>query len=477
MASSFEKLTAEQVRDNYREQFFVAELVAPTIVDAMAGDPDGLIHKNNLGAALRITIPLWSERPPAPGLDNELALEYQFSSSSEWVRIGATEVIPWPGDLPDDSFPLDKLIPVDVFKDYEGTFQFRYSVKNWNGLTERKSVPTPVTIDRTGPLWADPEHAVIEIVEKPVITDVVLARDNGVFCVIPDFIEAKRADVWVLVAWLDRVPLPTEDITQFVVHTGLLPADRKVLVPADVVRKYGSKTQYAVAFLVDKAGNRGEMSLPATVQVALGTLPSALQPCTVPLAADGVIDRADAAFPTKVHISLYAGFTPEDGIEVKWGENWLTRTSVGAHLPFPLMITMPWPHMARQYDFTSTTHVQTVKVDYRVLRGDYPFDSPGAIDVDTDFARPGPGNPGVDPGPINPDLNLIEFESSLGSGTELVEGDIGEDAKASIELFDNPEVGDTLTLYYNGAAVLPAYVVKGTEAPNEVIPFVIPWDV
>lgn len=143
----------------------------------------------------------------------------------------------------------------------------------------------------------------------------------------------------------------------------------------------------------------------------------------------------------------------------------------------PLTITVPWPHMAGEYDFTSTTHVQTVQVDYKVQRGDYPFDSPGAIDVDTDFARPEPGGPGVDPGPINPDLNLIEFESSLGSGTELVEGDIGEDAKASIELFDNPEVGDTLTLYYNGAAVLPAYVVKGTEAPNEVIPFVIPWDV
>lgn len=48
-----------------------------------------------------------------------------------------------------------------------------------------------------------------------MITDAVLVRDNGVFCVIPDFIEAKRADVWVHVAWLDRVPLPTEDIGQF----------------------------------------------------------------------------------------------------------------------------------------------------------------------------------------------------------------------------------------------------------------------
>lgn len=476
MASSFERLTAKQVRDNYREQFFVAGLEPPVIVDAMAGDPDGLIHKDKLGAALAVKIPLWDDRPTIGTRYNVLTLECLLSSSPEWVRIGDPEEIPWPDELPDSAFPLDREIPLTIFKDYEGVLQFRYRVKNWNSSSERES-QVPVTIDRTGPLWVDPEHAVIDIVEKPVITDDVLKRDGGVFCVIPDFIEAKRADVWVHVAWLDRVPLPTEDIGQFIELSMLMPADRKVLVRADVVRRYGSKTQYAVAILIDKAGNRGEMSLPVTVNVALGTLPSALQPCTVPLAADGVIDRADAAFPTKVHIPSYTGWNSEDGIVVSWGKRELARTSVGAHLPFDLMITVPWAHLAAEYDFNSATHVQTVKVDYKVLRGDYPFDSPGAIDVDTDFARPGPGDPGVDPGPINPDLNLIEFESSLGSNTELVEGDIGKDAKAFIELYDGPDIGDTLTLYYNGAPVLPAYDVKGTEAPNEKILFVIPWDV
>jgi hypothetical protein len=370
MASSFERLTAKQVRDNYREQFFVADLEKPTIVDAMAGDPDGLIHKDKLGAALAVKIPLWDDRPPE-GLFNVLTLECLLSSSPEWVRIGAPEVMPWPGELPDSDFPLDREIPLTVFKDYEGLLQFRYRVKNWNDDSERESPVAPVTIDRTGPLWVDPEHAVIDIVEQPVITDAVLVRDNGVFCVIPDFIEAKRADVWVHVAWLDRVPLPTEDIGQFIELSMLMPADRKVLVRADVVRRYGSKTQYAVAILIDKAGNRGEMSLPVTVNVALGTLPSALQPCTVPLAADGVIDRADAAFPTKVHIPSYTGWNSEDGIVVSWGKRELARTSVGAHLPFDLMITVPWAHLAAEYDFNSATHVQTVKVDYKVLRGDY----------------------------------------------------------------------------------------------------------
>jgi hypothetical protein len=477
MASSFKKLTAEQVRANYREQFSVVDLQAPGITDIVSGDTEGLIHSSKLNAPLNVTIPLWDERPPFPGPVNVLTLEVQLSSSTEWVRAGTPEDIPGPADLPDVDFPLKKTIPLSIFQDYEGKFQFRYRVKNWNDLTERESPAAPVTIDRTGPLWVDPLKAVIDIVEKPVITDVILGKDKGVWCVIPDFTEAtNKADVWAHVAWLDRVPLPTEDITQFIERSTLLPPDRKVLVPEAAVRKYGSKTQYAVAILIDKAGNRGEMSLPATVPVALGTLPSGLKPCTVPLAADGLVDRADAAFPTKVHIEEYTGYNDADGIVVKWGGRELARTSVGAHKPFPLTITVPWSDMAAEYNFDSATHKQPVSVDYKVLRGDYPFSSPSAITVVTDFAIPGPVNP--DPDPINRTLNSIVFKSSEGSSTELVLKDIGEDADAFIELYDDPEVGDTLTLYYNGEVVDASnnpYEIDGTEDPNDVITMVIPW--
>ncbi|MNO81275.1 hypothetical protein D3C76_725110 [compost metagenome] len=476
MASSYNKLTAEQVRANYRQQSLVADLLIPRVVDAMAGDPDGLIHKDKLGAPLKVDIPLWDERPPASELFNVLTLECLLSSSPEWVRIGAPEDIPGPDDLPDTAFPLSKEIPLEAFRDYEGKFLFRYRVKNWNGQSERESPPTPVTVDRTGPIWVDAERAMIDIVEKPVITDAVLARDKGVFCVIPDFIEAKRDDVTVHVAWLDRVPSPGEDITQFIVLSRLLPADRRVLVPDSAVTRYGSKTQYAVAILVDKAGNRGEMSLPATVQVALGTLPSGLTPCTVPLAADGVVDRADAAFPTKVHIEQFTGYDNNDGVVVKWGDKTLARTSVGSHLPFPLDITIPWLHMAQEYDFNSATHVQTVDVNYEIHRGDYPYVPPSGIVVNTNFAIPGPVNP--DPEPINPNLNPVVFDSFSGSSTELTLADIGKDATASIKLFDDPEVEHTLTLYYDGVVVDAPnnpYEVDGTESPNQVIDIVIPW--
>ena len=477
MASSYEKkLTPEQVRASYREQFFVADLLFPILVDRL--DVQGLVHSGKLNAALRIDIPLWDERPPL-GRVNVLTMEWMPSSSNEYLAVVASEDIPDASVLPDADFPLSRSIPLAIFSSYEGLFKFRYRVSNWNGGGERVSPSINVIIDRTGPKWVAPEHAMISITE-PVITDAVLTSDGGVKCVIPEFTEANsRAEVMVAVAWLDRMPAEGEDIDKFIVLFQPLPPSREVLVPASAVTNYGSKTQYAIALLIDKAGNRGELSLPATVQVALGTLPSALKPCTVPLAdGDGLVDRADAAFPTKVHIESYTGYSESDGILVMWGTKTLTRTSVGAHLPFPLKITVPWPHMMQEYDFTSSTHVQSVDVNYEVLRGDYPFAPPSGIMVDTDFSIPKPGNP--DPEPIDPTLNLINFLSSTGSSTELTLADIGAVAKASVELFDDPNLGDTLTLYYNGVVVDSPenpYVVTGTETPNEVIDFNIPWDV
>ncbi|MGY2339985.1 hypothetical protein ACW9HW_12165 [Pseudomonas sp. SDO5532_S415] len=475
MASSFQKLTAEQVRARYRQSFPRADLLKPTIVDAM--DDTGLIHSSKLDFALNVTIPEWSERPPFPGPVNVLRMEWLLPSSNQWRDFGDPEDIPGPIEAPDLDFPLERSIPVDVFRDHEGPFEFRYRVKNWNNATERVSATAPVLLDRSGPVWVNPLTAMIDIVEKPVITDAVLARDLGVYCIIPDFVEANRVDVWVKVYWMTRPPLPTENIADFQVLSIQLPPDRKVLIPEDVIKGYGSKTQFAVAVLFDKAGNPGERSLPATVPVALGTLPSGLQPCTVPLAEDAetLIDRADAAYPTEVHIKEYTGWHDSHGVQIWWGGHKLPITSVGAHSKWPLKIPVPWSIMSLVYDFDSTTHVQDIDVDYQILVGDYPFDSPGPVNINTDFAIPKPGDP--DPDPIDISLNLIEFLSFSGSSTELTLSDIDEDATVFIELYDDPEIGVTFTPRYNGVPLLAApYEVNGSETPNQKIPFTVTWD-
>lgn len=475
MASSFkeQQLTAEQVRIRYREKFSTAAdpLGEATIVDAFPGDADGLIPITKIDSPLKVTIPLWTDRTEIPTIPDKLLLEYKHSGLPGYVPIGLEEEIP--SSVPDSEFPLSREIPLDIFKSFEGTFQFRYCVTDWN--TNRREAPdSPITIDRTGPVRPG-APAAIDVVQ-PLITDAVLTSDGGVRCVVPDFTEDKKEFVKVAVGWMATLPEDEADFPDLVAFFNLLPSTREILVPKNFVTDIGSKIQYAVYFLFDKAGNRSEMSLPKSVQVALGELPSALQPCTVPLAYDGLIDRADAAYPTTVHIDSYTGWDMDDGIVIQWGKKTLARTPVSAHYPFPLKINMPWSHMAGEYDFDLITHVQPVDVDYTVLRGDYPTASPANITVDTDFAITGPENP--NPEPINPDLELIQFESFSGSDKELTTDDIGEDAKGHIKLFETPVpvAGDTLTLYYNGTAVSsPAYVVKGDETAGQEIPMVIPW--
>lgn len=67
MASSYQKLTAEQVRARYHQRFLADDLQPPRIVDAL--DADGLIHSSKRDAPLKVHIPLWDGRPPFPGAE------------------------------------------------------------------------------------------------------------------------------------------------------------------------------------------------------------------------------------------------------------------------------------------------------------------------------------------------------------------------------------------------------------------------
>lgn len=476
MADSSARPTAEQVRIDYRKKLFKESeglaLQPPTVVDAIPGDADGLIPESKIHAPLKIDIPEWPDRPEA-GLPffNKLYLDWKPASSSTFLEFHSEDV-PDVGSLPSDQFPLNREIPLSVFENYEGTFLIRYRVKEWNAATETPSPSKPITIDRTGPIRPDVPGPII--VSEPLITSAILDRDGGVWCEIPDFIEDKKDFVTVAVAWMDKLP-PADPDPADLAYQGTLPTDRKILVPKTKVTPLGSNIHYVVYFLFDKAGNRSDMSYPVVeVMVALGNLPAGLGIPRVPLAADDLIDRVDADFPTKVEIDQYINWDAYDLIRVRWGTTKLAETPVGSHLPFPLKITVPWLHIKAEYDFDGA-NVQETEVDYEVLRGRYPTDSPGKIDVKVDLAIPGPGT--EDPGPINPNLELIKFLSFSDSDTELTEDDIGESASAFIELYDDPEVGDTLTLYWNGMAVTPAYVVSGNETPNEEVEIIIEWDV
>lgn len=479
MADSSKRQSAETVRSNYRQQLLKAgeglALNAPTIVDKISDDADGLMPIGKINASLKVTIPLWPDRPPMKDRFNRLFLDWRVVKTPEDQFVEFyQEDIPGPATLPDDQFPLEKEIPLHVFENFEGKFEFRYRVRNWNTAIEADSDPAPVTIDRTGPIRPGIPEKII--VEKPLITTAILEADGGILCEVPDFDEHKKEFVTIAVALLDKPPTGELDPADLA-FLGVLPLHRKISIPKEQVYKLGSRLQYIVYFLFDKAGNRSDMPFPTEVQVALGDLPANLQKAEVPLAADDLIDRADGAFPTTVRIKEYKNWLAEDGILIQWGKNNIARTPVGAHLPFPLDITVPWSHLKAEYDFDKGG-VQATEVDYAVLRGDYPTASPGSIQVNVDLAIPGPENP--EPEPINPVLGLVRFESASGSGTQLTPGDAGKPAKGHITLTAALLAGllkdDVLTLYWNGVAVSSTpYKVMGDEVADQEVSMDIPW--
>ncbi|MGY2262507.1 hypothetical protein [Pseudomonas sp. SDO55104_S430] len=481
MADSERTRTAEQVRSDYRKQLFRArrqeELAPPDMTDIIEGDADGLIHIDFADDPIRFTVKEWADRPVFPNiLVNTLFVEMRRITvpESQYVQISAEE-FGNTTDFPSSNFPLEKEIPLHLTAGIEGKFQLRCRLEPWNLSPIIDSLPAPFELDRTGPIRPGVPKSII--VHEPLITEEVLARDKGINCEVPDFEEEKKGAVTLAVALLKEPPTEEPDREELV-FLGGLPLTRQITIPEASVRKLGSMLMYIVYFLYDKAGNRSDMPYPTPVQVALGKLPMDPDSCSVPLAEDdGVIDRADAAFPTTVWIDPIADYQEADGIVITWGGTRLPRTAISAHLPFPLTITVPRDVINGEYDFAGADS-QPIKVDYEVYRGDYSIPSKASITVNVNLKVAGPPDPG--PGPENPLLGLVEFLSSSGSSTELVPADIGEDAQGTItltkDILDHVLAGDLLTLYWNGEAVSsPAYAIVGTETVDQKIPIVIPW--
>lgn len=472
MARSYDASKAEQVRKHYRESRFVAvDLSPPGLVDKIPGDADGLMPHDKVDAPLEIDIPLFSDRHSV--VPNLLTVEWLPASSSEYLFV-SEEDIPGSGTLPDDRFPLRKQLPLSLFENYEGKFEFRYRVRNWNDHTkERESPPVPVTIDRIGPIRPATPEAIVGV--PALVTSDILTRDGGLKCEIPDFTEDKKEFVWVVVGLMDKPPESAADFPALVVIDELLKSSREILIHEPYITAIGSKLQYLVYYLFDKAGNRSERSYDRSIQVALGELPSGLSSCEVPLADDdGFIDRADGAMPVKVHIPEYTDWQTTDGIVIEFGNQTLARTPVGAHLEFPLEITIPWWRVSAAYDFLAGGP-QDIQVDYRVFRGDYPTRSPAPTPATLILELPGPENP--NPEPINPVLDVIRFLSFSLSDSELTIGDIDEDATAFFKLPDNVVANDVFTITYNNRVISSApYTVSGSEDPNQEVSRSIPWD-
>lgn len=238
----------------------------------------------------------------------------------------------------------------------------------------------------------------------------------------------------------------------------------------------GEEGQYLIYYnLSDRTGNTGPDSHFKVVNVFLTLSPDNLQPPLVPQADDAEgIDLDDAIAGVGVEIEAYDNALSKDLIQVYWDGK-----PVPGRLPvipgsFPLFATVPYS-MVR--DTPPNPGPKTSKVTYEVIRDERVFPEAVGLDVDVDLTVAGPPDPGPepDPGLGNPDLDPVTVQAANTTDPNKLEpGDNGEDATATVPLYDGAAAGEIMHLLWAGVEVA-TYTVTGSETPGDDVTFTISW--
>lgn len=460
-----QKLKSQRVRDDYlkrRAQRRAQDGLGPVeVVDAIAGDADGLMPVAKLTSDIALKVPGWGADGP-PGAKEILRLEWRYETDADYVGLGE-ESITLPVTEP---FPIARAIEHRHFDGREGRFDFRYGVKGWNDNVMIYSEAQPITLDRT-PIYDQQDPPAVE--DPGPVNDDVLNVAGGVVLTIPDFVEEKKEFVKVAVAWAFKPPPADQPIVPDL--TVILPDDRKVLIERRIIEALPSGDHYVTYELFDKAGNRSRPARVRTVKVALGPLPEPLSSPFVPLAPDindNLIDLEDAHVGVYVEVPRYDHHHSADQVVVTWGTGALQGVLVGgAQDPFPVEVPVDWTHLKTQY--TQDPASQATPVTYKIVRGttDFELDPAKAISVNVNLGYTGPDNPD-EPNPVNPVLAPVLVKGDSGMDNHLDDTDNGKPATAFVTVYDPPLKGDVITLFWNGVAVADTVTLDAEAAGDEV---------
>ena len=460
----------KQLARNARVAFFKRraariDLAAPTIMSVLPGEPLGLIPAALLSAPLQITIPLWVGFPP-----NDRAIDHLFL---QWRPKGGgpddfkdiqtdPKGIEIKGPITDYTDPMPQSIPLAAFEDLKyGEFDFRYGVQSFNGGVQVDySAEVPLVID-SDPPYGNSYPADL-IVSQAHIVD---ANSATVEVEIPVYSDSAPGDKIALYWLKGEVP---EDLSSLTPIGGVqpVPTSLKLSIPEATIKAEGDGDCYAVYVLIDKAGNASRIGKSNLVQVTLGPLPAVPLPAPTVRHADDIsdqlIDRQDAFLGVYVEINTeIPNWKLGDTIVAQWGATPLPAFPIST---YPVHIPVGWPVLTSEYDFTpGVDHKQDVVVQYRLLRGSFPFAS-DSVTVQVDLAKVGPVNPD-EPNPVNPALGVVTVKSFTDEENKIVAADKDEDARALVPAYDGIGTGQEIKLFWNGRLVGNHAVT--TEIPGD----------
>lgn len=378
----------------------------------------------------------------------------------------------WRFTLPidDSAFPGTITLPPNQTTQ-AGVHRLQYQV-NVEG-NPATSDPLVFNIDRTAPNNGGPGSLVTlpAEVESDGITKEYLDAKGGVLITVPgEYADRKIGDA--VNVYFGR-SIPTAVYVGKITRTDITSPLTITLTAAQIGLEEGEKSIFYR--LEDRVGNVGPSSEYKPVDVVLTPAPADLEPLTIPLAppGDDLIDPQDVVTGVDVVIEPYTNFVSGDIVEVDWGGIKVTATAVEGLQTF---VRVSYTALLEGGGLGKGP--KPVEVTYAIKRArTYPEGT--VVSIQVDLRSPGPENPDI-PDPVNPLLKkVIVRGAASASDNTLTEEDAGQDATATVEIYEPHLAGEIVQLYWNFVPVPKpdgVYEVVGDEAAGYLIPFTIPWD-
>ncbi|CAM3964716.1 hypothetical protein CCOS865_04329 [Pseudomonas reidholzensis] len=463
---STRKARAEEARKHYqhlRVQRLSAQQddLADPLVAAIIDPTDGTLDKEALKADLPVQVALW-DVPLFDGDTDTVQLQMSMGDDT-FVAVGAALAITAPVDPA--TFPRTLALPKSELA-ADGPRKLRYHIKRYNFL-DNYSPAIDLIVDGTPP-WEDATPAQIALPSEAITDAYLAANPAGVVGTLPAYDNQQPTDK--VAFYYLKAPLPS-DPADLPAPVGFIavPDNREVVFPVANIQQLGDGGCHACYVVIDKAHNESRLSLYATLNVALGALPTGLGAPVVPLAADGLVDLADARTGVVVHIPTFSNWKNTDQIEVKWGSHTLAAEQIGSSPIFPFPVRIPNEVLKAEYG-AATGEVE-IEVSYSVLRGTVPF-GPEKATVKVDFSVIGPVRPVPDPDwpdPINTDLLAPEVRGKTSDTANTLERtDAGQDAELTFDLYTNAIDGELVDFYWGDTLVKEASHTVDTGAGPKI---------
>ncbi|MCU1737166.1 MULTISPECIES: hypothetical protein [unclassified Pseudomonas] len=435
----------------------------PAVLDP--DDPEGLLPSRVLGDPLEVQFWEWSFG--AEGRTDKVELGFRPVGLA-FVPVDEREyVISYPIDIP---FPQSLYVPPNRLSP-DGLYDvsIRISVAGGNPLESPKK---QVTIDTTAPNFGQqPDPIIFPADANGVITEDYLTAHGGEVNVeVPFYTDAKGKDR-AIYYWTDT-PTPSDlevpiDEQEFSV-LDVINKKLRVTYRAEDIRPWRSGVRYAYYYLRDWAGNPGPRSKMSPIDVDLTPAPGTLNPPRVELVR-GLVDRQQARDTVWVEIDQYDDADAAHFVAILWDGTPLPEFPVNP-AGFPLKAPVEWAILKAQ-----GLGPLRARVDYRIrTAGGYTPPSPG-IGVPVNLSIAGQDHIAA-PGLINADLEKLQVwgqENILNTLTGL---DEGQDARATVRLFDDPEPYEELLVYWGQiSAPVGSYTVQPGDFAGKLITIPIPW--